>query len=73
MKFHLLKRLLNFELRRSASHKSSDRCEENSIKVFQRVVKFEDCVIINKSFVVRNMETTSVKNQYFAALTGENS
>jgi hypothetical protein len=73
MKFVSLRRFVNFEWKngginnteRSVKNKSS-----NQQKVFQKVVKFEDCEKVNRLFVLENMETTSNRNQYLAAVTG---
>lgn len=60
--------------------KNSDNSKETKVysgeskvndKVFQKVVRFEDCVKANRRFVLENMEKTSSKNQYLATVTGE--
>lgn len=60
----LLRRCVNFEWKSS----TSEVVQEIPIR---KVIKFEDCAIINQKFVKENMETTSSRNQFVAALTSE--
>lgn len=71
MKFPRLRRLFKFDWRQSAEDKNQKKFEENSEKVFQKVIKQEDCERVNRKFEADRMEATSSKNQYLAAIAGE--
>jgi hypothetical protein len=58
---------VKFEWRRSTSGEAKS-AQDIPIR---KVVKFEDCVIANRQFAEANMEMTSSRNQYVAALTSE--
>jgi hypothetical protein len=60
-----LRRCTSFEL------KTSNKEQVNKRITIRRVVTFEDCQIVNRKFAEENMETTSSRNQFVAALTSE--
>lgn len=66
MRLVCFRRFVNFERKGSAPSKNSKR----DLKVHQ-VVKFEDCIKVNQIFIDNRMAEVGVKNQYFAALTGQ--
>lgn len=73
MKFVWFRRFVSFKWKRGEIDKGEETFDSGSSgreKVFRKVVKFEDCEKINRSFVLEVMEETSVKNQYVAAVTG---
>lgn len=55
---------MNFKLETSAEERVPD-------SRIHKVVTFEDCQIITRNFVEENMEKTSSRNQFVAALTSE--
>lgn len=68
MKIVWLRRFVNFKLDKTEENFGDKSAQKKNI--FQKVVKFEDFEKINKSLAIENMDTTSSKNQYLAALTG---
>lgn len=62
MKFLWFRRFIS--LQRAAEAKPDD-------KKVRKVVKFVDCEIANRSFVIESMEEMNNRNQYVAAMTGE--
>lgn len=68
MKFHWIRRLISFEWIR----KGQQNNKPGQRRTTRKVVKFEDCQVVNQSFKVENMEVElNNRNQYFAALTGD--
>lgn len=63
-----LRVLVNFEGNGSTSCNSLKKCEKKTV---HKVIKFEDCEIINQRFAKEIMEKLSTRNQYLAAMAGK--